>query len=201
MWIASAVDKPKRRRVPTPKPSILSHIFKCGPILIPSDRRIIPADVLILVFAETGITETGIRTPLIVHWPAGLKSKAGSITREVGHVFDIMPTCLDLAGAKPLTQIKGNKTYPMNGKSLAPVFKNKNRAPHSVMYWDHAQGAAIRKDGWKLVRAGRRKAQWELYRINEDRVELKDLASKHPDKVEALAAEWTAWRPHTRALK
>ena len=89
----------------------------------------------------------------------------------------------------------------MNGKSLAPVFKNKNRAPHSVMYWDHAQGAAIRKDGWKLVRAGRRKAQWELYRINEDRVELKDLASKHPDKVEALAAEWTAWRPHTRALK
>jgi len=145
--------------------------------------------------------EGGIRTPLIVHWPAGLKSKAGSITREAGHVFDIMPTCLDLAGAKPLTQIKGNKTYPMNGTSLAPIFKNQTRTPHSVLYWDHAQGAAMRKDGWKLVRAGRKKGKWELYQIDEDPVELKNLATKYPDKVEALAAEWNAWRVRTRAME
>ena len=112
-----------------------------------------------------------------------------------------MPTCLDLAGAKPLTQIKGNKTYPMNGKSLAPIFQNQTRTPHSVLYWDHAQGAAIRKDGWKLVRAGRKKGKWELYQIDEDRVELKNLAAKYPDKVEALAAEWTDWRARTRGMK
>ena len=89
----------------------------------------------------------------------------------------------------------------MNGKSLAPIFQNQTRTPHSILYWDHAQGAAIRKDGWKLVRAGRKKGKWELYRINEDRVELKDLAAKHPDKVEALAAEQTAWRARTRGMK
>jgi len=89
----------------------------------------------------------------------------------------------------------------MNGKSLAPIFQNQIRTPHSVLYWDHAQGAAIRKDGWKLVRAGRKKGKWELYRINEDRVELRDLAAKHPDKVEALAAEWTAWCARTRTMK
>ena len=50
-------------------------------------------------------------------------------------------------------------------------------------------------------RAGRRKAQWELYRINEDRVELKNLAAKHPNKVEALASEWTSWRARTRGMK
>ena len=145
--------------------------------------------------------EGGIRTPLIVHWPDGLKTKSGSITREVGHVFDVMPTCLDLAGAKPLNQIKGNKTYPMNGKSLTPLFNDKTRTPHPVLYWDHAQGAAIRKDGWKLVRTGRKKGKWELYQIDEDRVELKNLAAKYPDMVEALSAQWANWQKRTRAME
>ncbi len=145
--------------------------------------------------------EGGIRTPLIVHWPAGLKSKAGSITREIGHVFDIMPTCLELAGAEPLTQLNGKKIHPQNGRSLVPLFQNKHREPHPVLYWDHAQGAAIRKDGWKLVRAGRKKSKWELYKINEDRVELKNLAAKHPDKIEALSAQWANWRKRTRAME
>ena len=145
--------------------------------------------------------EGGIRTPLIVHWPAGLKTKPGSIIREVGHVFDIMPTCLELAGVKALPQLNGEKTYSQNGRSLAPIFQDKQRKPHPVLYWDHSQGAAIRKNGWKLVRAGRRKANWELYKIDEDQVELKNLATKYPDKVEILAAEWTAWRARTRAMK
>jgi len=59
----------------------------------------------------------------------------------------------------------------------------------------------MRMDGWKLVRAGRKKGKWELYRINKDRVELNNLAAKHPDKVKALAAEWTAWRTHTRGME
>ena len=145
--------------------------------------------------------EGGIRTPLIVHWPAGLKTKPGSVTEQIGHVFDLMPTCLDLAEAKPLAQIKGNPTYPMNGKSLAPVFRNQPCEAHGVLYWDHAQGAAIRKDGWKLVRAGRKNGKWELYRIDEDRVELNNLAKKHPETVKTLSTEWAAWRTHTRGMK
>ena len=43
--------------------------------------------------------EGGINTPLIVHWPAGLKTKPGAITREAGHITDFMPTVLELAGA------------------------------------------------------------------------------------------------------
>ncbi|MBT4844858.1 MAG: arylsulfatase, partial [Planctomycetaceae bacterium] len=44
--------------------------------------------------------EGGCRTPLIVHWPAGLGGKAGKITSNIGHVMDIAPTCLELAEAK-----------------------------------------------------------------------------------------------------
>ena len=70
-----------------------------------------------------------------------------------------------------------------------------------MLYWDHAQGAAIRKDGWKLVRAGRKNGKWELYRINEDRVELNNLAKKHPETVKTLSAEWAAWRTHTLGME
>ena len=43
--------------------------------------------------------------------------------------------------------------------------------------------------------------KWELYQIDEDREELKNLAAKYSDKVEALAAEWADWRTRTRAMK
>ena len=43
--------------------------------------------------------EGGIRTPCIVHWPAGLKVKAGSRVEAVGHVIDLMPTLCEIAGA------------------------------------------------------------------------------------------------------
>ena len=42
--------------------------------------------------------EGGCHTPMIVQWPKGLKSPAGSITGQMGHVIDLMPTFLELAG-------------------------------------------------------------------------------------------------------
>ncbi len=42
----------------------------------------------------------GVQTPLIVHWPAGLKTPPGAITRQRGHVIDVMPTVLEAAGVE-----------------------------------------------------------------------------------------------------
>ena len=44
--------------------------------------------------------EGGISSPLIAHWPKGLKAKPGSITRQPGHLIDFMATFIDVAGAK-----------------------------------------------------------------------------------------------------
>ena len=77
--------------------------------------------------------EGGIRTPLIAHWPAGLKTKAGSLTRQSGHVIDIMATCVDLAGTKYPQKFANHPIKPLEGKSLAPIFAGEKRTAHEAL--------------------------------------------------------------------
>jgi len=67
--------------------------------------------------------EGGICTPMIAHWPKGIKKNVGKTTPEIGHVMDIMATCIDMAGATYPTKYKGNDIIPLEGKSLVPIFK------------------------------------------------------------------------------
>ena len=64
--------------------------------------------------------EGGICTPMIAHWPKGIKKNVGGMTSEIGHVMDIMATCVDLADAEYPTTYKGHDILPMEGKSLLP---------------------------------------------------------------------------------
>lgn len=132
--------------------------------------------------------EGGIATPFIVHWPAGLKQKKG-ITRQTGHVVDIMATCLDLAKTSYPQNFEGRKLTPMVGKSLLPVLKGAKRKGHDNLFWEHMGARAIRKDGWKLVMLNK-KSDWELYNLKEDRTETKNLAAQFPEKVKELAKLW-----------
>ena len=67
--------------------------------------------------------EGGICTPMIAHWPKGIKKNVGGMTPEIGHVMDIMATCIDMAGATYPAKYKGNDIIPMAGKSLLPISK------------------------------------------------------------------------------
>ncbi|MHB9141863.1 MAG: sulfatase-like hydrolase/transferase, partial [Paludibacter sp.] len=60
----------------------------------------------------------GTATPMIVHWPAGLKTSAGSITNQPIHIIDMMSTCLDLAGATYPTTYKGKAIQSMESKTF-----------------------------------------------------------------------------------
>lgn len=133
--------------------------------------------------------EGGISTPLIARWPAVIK-KAG-ITRQTGHIIDIMATCCDVAGVAYPAEYKGRKVIPLEGKSLRPVFEGKTRAGHTEIFWEHEGNRAVRQGKWKLV--GRHKAEWELYDMEADRSELHDLAGKRLEKVKELAAKHAAW--------
>ncbi len=134
--------------------------------------------------------EGGISTPLIAHWPAQIKDK-GALRHQVGHVIDLMPTCLEVAGAKYPTEFKGKPIQPMEGKSLLPAFKNQP-LERTALYWEHFGNAAVRAGDWKLVRFGKN-GPWELYDLRIDRTELKDLATENPAKAKELTAIWEAW--------
>jgi arylsulfatase A-like enzyme len=136
------------------------------------------------------VHEGGISTPLIAHWPAGIKAK-NELRRDPGHLVDLMATCVDLSGAKYPTRIGDNEIQPMEGISLRPAFDGKTPERKAPIYWEHEGNKAIREGNWKLV--AKHNQKWELYDIATDRIESKDLAASMPDRVRDLAAKYEAW--------
>ena len=137
--------------------------------------------------------EGGICTPMIAHWPKGIKKNVGGMTSEIGHVMDIMATCVDLADAEYPATYKGHDILPMEGKSLLPIFKTGHRKGHDYLGFEHFnERAFLSNDGWKLVRP-KNNSQWELYNLNEDRSEQHDLAAKYPEKVAEMSKAYEAW--------
>lgn len=135
--------------------------------------------------------EGGIRTPLVVQWPKVI-THGGQVKREVGHVIDLMPTFLNVAGGKYPQTLEGRHPLPLEGKSLLPVFCAQPRAAHDVLAWRVPRNQLIRMGNWKLIRGGP-KAAWELYDLEADGTETTNLAPRYPEKVAAMAAEWTRW--------
>ena len=82
------------------------------------------------------VHEGGISSPLIVHWPKGLQTAKGSFSSSMGHIIDIMPTCLDLAGAKYPEEFNGKEIYPLPGESLVPTFSG-NNVERKALYFEH----------------------------------------------------------------
>jgi len=136
--------------------------------------------------------EGGISTPLIIHWPQGLKAKRGSITNTPGQLIDIMPTILELTSAKYPQQFHGNNILPLEGVSLLPTLNGEPRTPAEWMFWEHAGHAAVRQGNYKaLLPKGSR--NWELYDLSNDRQEVTNLASQMPERTSAMSQEWEKW--------
>jgi arylsulfatase A-like enzyme len=136
--------------------------------------------------------EGGISTPFLVRWPGHVKP--GSRTNQIGHIIDVLPTCLEAAGAKPLAEINGKLTLPLEGQSLMPVLNGGERPSPERLYWEWSGNCAVRDGKWKLVwDTLNPKRAWQLYDIEADRSELTDLAGKMPELVTTLSADYTRW--------
>ncbi len=136
--------------------------------------------------------EGGISTPLIVRWPAQVKP--GSRTNQVGHIIDVLPTCIDLAGGKPLAESEGKKTQPLEGRSLAAVIRGGERSPHKQLFWEWSGNCAVREGKWKVVWDSLNRAKkWQLYDMEADRTEMNDLAEQNLELVKRLSADYATW--------
>jgi arylsulfatase A-like enzyme len=135
---------------------------------------------------KTWVHEGGISTPLIVHWPAGFTAR-GELRTHPAHFIDVVPTLLEVAGAKKPARIAGLPVPPAPGQSLVSVFTRDGAVSHDCLWWLHEDNRAIRVGDWKLVSA---KGPWELYNLATDRGESHNLAAENPDKVRELSALW-----------
>ncbi len=153
--------------------------------------------------AKGMLYEGGIREPLVVKWPG--VTPPGSTCEEPVIGIDFYPTLLEI------TATSAPPNYPLDGISFAPLLSNpQGKLARDAIYWhfpcylqgrgDPAGGpfrttpaGAVRMGPWKLI-------EWfetgrlELYNLDQDIGESRNLAEQRPDKLQELHAAMTDWR-------
>jgi arylsulfatase len=137
---------------------------------------------------KTWVHEGGIATPLVVHWPAGIAAAGQLRDAAVGHVIDIAPTIVELAGGTWPIEHGGSPRPHSPGRSLAGTFQQNAPIERDMLWWLHEGNRAIRVGDWKLVAT--RDQPWELYNLANDRAENHDLASEQPERAKELERRW-----------
>jgi len=154
-------------------------------------------------------SEGGTHNPLIVYYPKGIKEKGG-IRNQYSHVIDILPTTLDILGVKAPESIREIKQDSIQGYSFYNSLNDaKIASNHKIQHYYIFGARSIYNDGWKaavahhpnsievkealndktkaaVLNTDYDKDVWELYNINEDFNERKDLAKKYPEKLAEL---------------
>lgn len=136
---------------------------------------------------KTWVHEGGISTPLIAHWPNGIKANGENRT-AAGHVIDIVPTILDVAKVEQPRQWNGVAVPTKPGISLLPTFRADVAVDRDYLWWFHDGHKAVRAGNLKLV--AEKDGPCELYNMKTDRSEQNDLANQQPEDVENLQQLW-----------
>ncbi len=152
---------------------------------------------------KTSLHEGGTRVPLFIRWPAAKWTP--QVVQEITAHIDLFPTIMDLCDVK----ISDSK---LDGMSLKPLLQNSSKWPERVLFTHNPIDetnkfpGAVRTQRHRLVReikglAGGSKAKandadvmpWQLYDMETDPGQENDIATKHPEFVQELAAKYDAW--------
>jgi arylsulfatase A-like enzyme len=128
------------------------------------------------------LLEGGIRVPAIVRWPGVIR--ANRVTHQMAISMDWTATILAAAETKPA------QGYPLDGIDLLPVMRRGNQLQDRTFFWRIYDQDAVRQGRWKYVRSGDRR---QLFDLSYDQHEQADFATKNPDILERLTAEFNKW--------
>ncbi len=141
----------------------------------------------------------GTSDPMIVSWPKGIKAR-GEVRDQYAHAIDIVPTLYDCLGIEPPAEVKGYVQSPLEGVSFKHTFDDA-KAPtakdaqfytmlgtRAVWYqgWQANTIHAAAPSGWGHFGADR----WELFNLQEDRSQMRNLVDQHPERLEQMKAIW-----------
>jgi len=149
---------------------------------------------------KTWVHEGGISTPMIAHWPAGIKPDVKPIATPY-HVIDIVPTLLQLANQDQHKVSSAIEGPLLPGTSFTKAFSENASAqeetPRRALWWQHEGNRAFQEGNLKIVAAGK-DSSWELYNLANDRSETKNLANTHPEDLQRLVDKWNEWTEQFR---
>ena len=142
----------------------------------------------------------GTADPCIISWPAGATAR-GEIRHQYHHAIDIVPTILDVLGVDAPETIKGHTQSPIDGISMrASVDDASADSGRRTQFYSMLGSRSIYHEGWKAVTthptvsgwAHFNADEWELYHVEVDRSEIKNLAAEQPEKLRELVNIWFA---------
>jgi len=140
--------------------------FFIGEVVKELKRQKVFEKTLLLVMADNGrpfpraktrLHDSGMKTPLIAHWPGVIKPHG--VSSSLVSVIDIAPTILEAAGIKPAAS--------MQGVSFGPILKNPQATTRTFAFSEHnwhdyeAHGRGVRSDGYLLIRNFRPQFAWQ----------------------------------------
>ncbi|QTG81757.1 arylsulfatase [Arthrobacter crystallopoietes] len=142
----------------------------------------------------------GVRVPMIVSWPAGLPRPVedDGLRRQFAHAVDVAPTLMELAGVRPVSERHGLPTRQMDGRSFVRMLRDGAAPAARASQFTELNGRLGFLEGrWKAVfpepnGAGWDAGEWELYDVEADPAETRNLAAAHPEKVRDLGEKWRA---------
>ena len=142
----------------------------------------------------------GSRNPMVAAWPAKITDHGG-VRDQFTHLIDIMPTILDIAGIPAPESVDGVKQKPLDGVPITSTFADPKAKPvRERQYFEVFTNRAIYDKGWiacaqhtlpwrqDLAPAHWENDRWELYHLDEDFSEARDLADEMPDKLAEMKA-------------
>ncbi|MCA9240382.1 MAG: arylsulfatase, partial [Planctomycetales bacterium] len=140
----------------------------------------------------------GTRNPMVVAWPEKI-ADTGGIRAQFTHLIDIVPTILDVAGIPAPKQVNGIEQKPMDGVSIASTFADAAAKPvRARQYFEVFSNRAMYDNGWiacaqhtfpwrqDYAPGNWENDTWELYNLDEDYSENRNVAAEHPEKLEEL---------------
>jgi arylsulfatase len=143
------------------------------------------------------VAEGGIRAPLIVSGPG--VQHAGTINNSRLHIMDIAPTLLESAGVEHPANEKDTNVAPPQGKSMWTLLANRQNAIRTDSDWNGWElfgNRAIRQDNWKLMcllEGAGGSGQWQLFNLNDDVAEVRDLSGRYPERQASMLKLWNEY--------
>ncbi len=145
----------------------------------------------------------GTRNPMAIKWPKRIKPDPKP-RAQFHHCNDLVPTIYELVGITPPKVVNGVEQDPVHGTSFAYAF-NAPDAPGQLktQFFDIFGSRSVYHDGWMAGAVGPRLPwvqgvdpsiltwspdtdDWELYNLEEDWSQSRNIADQHPEKLQML---------------
>ena len=141
--------------------------------------------------------EGGVADMCFVSWPAKIAADPTPRQQYI-HAVDVVPTIYELLGIEPPEVIKGYLQSPIEGESFAEALTDANVPGKETQFYTMLGQRSIYHDGWlastlhpPLSGWGEfEKDEWELFHLETDRSQSKNVAADHPERVESFKELW-----------